>query len=194
VPPLPSFPGGLWLGATYRALLLSRVDVTGPQMRLSYDDCDRFDPRRCPPPVDIVVEPACRIGSFRGLTDNAYRFLRRHGAIAAFYGRNAGLRVLSGEAVTNIQLARGNRLRALEGILRSLRSLAAGEAARRLAPPRVPESLARRLESTARAYSRHRNIGRTARVLGIRRAQLVSRLRLRKALRSFGPYRISSCG
>jgi hypothetical protein len=53
--------------------------------------------------------------------------------------------------------------------------------------------LARRLESAARARRRHGTIERTARVLGIARFEVEGRLRLRRALRSFGPYRFSAC-
>jgi WD40 repeat protein len=197
----PALRGGLWLGARYRGLLLSRVERTGRRHYLSYRDCELFDPRACPQTVDIVSEAACRIGPFRGLTDiayrflpgNAHRFLRRRGAIVSFAGSEAGVRLLSGHAVTTINLARGNRLRDIHRVMRGLRPFDSPRPARRLAPPRVPHRLARMLESTAQAYGRHRTIERTARMLGIDRYDLRRRLRLRRMLLSFGPYRFSAC-
>jgi hypothetical protein len=161
-PAPPARRGGLWLGPTYRGLLLSRVDGAG----LLYHDCERFDPRACPQTVDISSEPACRTRSFRGLDENGYRFIRRRGALVAFYSPQAGVRILSGHAITTIWLGRANRLRDVLRVMRSLRSVSTSRPARRLAPPRVPRRLARQLDPPSR---------------------------LGKALRSFGRYRYSSC-
>jgi Tol biopolymer transport system component len=192
-PTPPRFRGGLWLGPRYRGLLLSRVSGGRRRPFLSYNDCERFDARACPATVDIGSEAACKIDAFRGLTGNAYRFTRRRGAIVAFYSRDAVVRILSGHALTTIDLSRGNRLRHIFRVMRSLRPLDASRPARRLAAPRVPRRLARRLESTARAHSRYRAVEQAARALGISRSELHRRLRLRQLLRSFGPYRFSSC-
>jgi hypothetical protein len=192
-PTPPRFRGGLWLGPRYRGLLLSRVSGGRRRPYVSYNDCERFDARACPATVDIGSEAACRIAAFRGLTGNSYRFLRRRGAIVAFYGSDAPVRILSGHAVTTIDLARGNRLRDIFRVMRSLRPLDASRPARRLAAPRVPRRLARRLETTARIRSRSRTVEQAARALGIRRFELERRLRLRQLLRSFGPYRFPSC-
>jgi Tol biopolymer transport system component len=192
-PMLPALRGGLWLGTRYRGLLLSRVERMGRATFVAYDDCELFDPRACPQPVHLSHEAACSAFAFRGLTSNAYRFLRRRGAIVSFYGREASARVLSGHGVTSIDLARGNRLPAIYRVLRGLRPFEATLPPRRLPPPRVPRALARRLESTTRTYRRYGTLERAARVLGISRFHLRGRLRLRRALRSFGPYRISSC-
>jgi dipeptidyl aminopeptidase/acylaminoacyl peptidase len=192
-PTLPSLRGGLWLGTRYRGLLLSGVERMGRHTLVAYDDCELFDPGACPQTVQLTREAACSTFAFRGLTNNAYRFLRRRGAIVSFYGSEASVRVLSGHAVTTIDLARGNRLPQIYRVLRSLRPFDALRPPRRLPAPRVPRALARRLESTAQTYRRYGIIERAARVLGIRRSHLRGRLRLRRALRSFGRYRFSSC-
>jgi hypothetical protein len=192
--PIPrALRGGLWLGSRYRGLLLSRVEQTRRNRYLSYNDCELFDRRACPQSVDITNEAACRTFAFRGLTSSAYRYLRTNGAIVAFYGSEAGVRVLSGHAVTTINLARGNRLPDVYRVIRSLRPFGASQAARRLPPPRVPRPFARRLDSTAHMFRRYRTIERTAAALGIARSHVQRRLRLRKALLSFGPYRFSTC-
>jgi WD40-like Beta Propeller Repeat len=176
-PPLPEFRGGLWLGPRYRGLLLSGVERTGRNAYLYYRDCELFDPRRCQETVDLAIEPACRPFAFRGITSNAYRFLRREGAIVAFAGREAGVRLMSGHAVTTIHLAEGSSLPAVYRLMQDLRPFDAARPGGRLAPPRVPRRVARRLDSAARGQGRH-----------VRRSR-----QLRRALRSFGPYRLSSC-
>jgi dipeptidyl aminopeptidase/acylaminoacyl peptidase len=99
-PAPPRVRGGLWLGPRYRGLLLSRVGGGSRRRYLSYDDCERFDARACPATIEIGREAACRINAFRGLTGNAYRFVRARGAIVAFHSRDAPVRILSGDAVT----------------------------------------------------------------------------------------------
>ena len=64
----------------------------------------------------------------------------------------------------------------------------------RLPPPRVPRILVQRLEATAKTYARERTITRTAHALGIARHRVSGRLRLREALRAFGPYRFGRLG
>jgi hypothetical protein len=53
--------------------------------------------------------------------------------------------------------------------------------------------VARRLELTALAVRRHSTVEQAARALGIARYGVRGRLRLRRALLAFGPYRYSSC-
>jgi hypothetical protein len=78
--------------------------------------------------------------------------------------------------------------------VRGLRPLRSARPVRRLAPPRVPRAVARRLELTARARERHGSVERTARALGIKRFEVEGRLRMRRVLRSLGPYRYAECG
>ncbi len=131
-PTLRRVRGGLWLGATYRGLLLSRA----ARDFLAYDDCALF--RGCPETITIGSEPACRQGTFRG--SNQFRYLRINGALVAYYSVDAVVRVLSGHAVTTIHLGDGNRLRAIRRVIRSLRPYGATSPGR-LAPPRIPRTL-----------------------------------------------------
>jgi dipeptidyl aminopeptidase/acylaminoacyl peptidase len=131
-PALRRVRGGLWLGATYRGLLLSRVE----RDFLAYDDCSLF--QGCREPITIGSEPACRPVAFRG--SNQFRYLRIRGALVAYYSPEAVVRVISGHAVTSIQLGSGNRLGAVRRVIRSLLPYRAARSAR-LAPPRIPRAL-----------------------------------------------------
>ena len=163
-PPPPPVRDRLWLGARHRGLLLSQVD----RRHLSYADCARFDPRRCAPTIELSTEPACRLLTFRGLTESPYRLVRRRGALVALSPETDAVRVFSGHAATTIFAARGGA----RGLLRRLRPLDAAQPPPRLEPPRIPRQLARRLEAPSAS---------------------VGARRLRRALRAFGPYRFSSC-
>ncbi len=61
------------------------------------------------------------------------------------------------------------------------------------AEPAALRSQARRVVETARARERHGGVEQTARVLGIDRFEVEGRLRMRRALRSLGPYRYAAC-
>ena len=131
-PALPRARGGLWLGATYRGLLLSSADRSS----LAYDDCALFT--GCRETITIGSEPACRRLTFRG--SNQFRYLRIRGALVAYYSPDAVVRVISGHAVTTIHLGAGNRLAAVRRVIRDLRPYRATAPAR-LAPPRIPRTL-----------------------------------------------------
>jgi hypothetical protein len=166
-PAPPPLRGRLWLGTGYRGLLLS--DVQGSL--LAYDDCERFDVRDCPQTVQLITKPACRETEFRFVT-RGYRLFRRRGALVAYYSPLAGVKVFSGHTVTTIWLGRANGLSAVNRVIDDLRPVGASRPPGRLPPPRIPRGLAKRLEEPA---------------LGRREA------RLRRALRAFGPYRVTSC-
>jgi WD40-like Beta Propeller Repeat len=165
-PAPPRFRGGLWLGAGYRGLLLSDVGRWPGHVQLTYDDCERFEPRDCPRRIVVTSESACRRSAFGGLISNRYRFARRRGAVVALPSRQAHLRVISGDAVTTIRLGRSA---VVSQVIRDLRPFTASGPVRRLSPSRVSRSFARRLESTTERRGR----------------------RLRELLR---PYRFSPCG
>ena len=95
--------------------------------------------------------------------------------------------------MTKIQLEGRNLLADVDRIVRALRPFGTTRPVRRLAPPRVPRAVARRLELTARARKRRGSAGETARALGIEPFDVEARLRLRRALRSLGPYRYAAC-
>jgi Tol biopolymer transport system component len=192
-PRLPRVRDGLWLGARFDGLLLSDIQRSGRDRYLAYDDCEHFDPRRCPQTVLLVIEPACKTFTFRGITENAYRLRRRRGALLAFAGGEADGILFSGHTVTSIQLGTRNRLADVHRVVRGLRPLDHRRPVRRLAPPRVPRGLARRLDRTARTLRRHGTVKQTARALRTSRLDIRGRLRLRRALLAHGPYRYSAC-
>jgi dipeptidyl aminopeptidase/acylaminoacyl peptidase len=135
-PPLPRSWRGLWLGPRYGDRLFSRVE-NGIAW---YDDCARFD--RCPTTILLWVDPACRPIRYRDL--RAFRLLRVRGALVTYFPGSSRAHVHSGRAVTTVQLGRG-RLAAVRRVIRDLRPRNASAAPRRLAPPRLPRALARRL-------------------------------------------------
>lgn len=130
---------------------------------------------------------------FLNVAGTNFRLLRRRGAILAYYGSEAGGFLFSGRAVTSIEIVGRNRLADFDRIVRGLRPLRSTRPVRRLAPPRVPRTVAQLLEQTARARARHGSVVQTARVLGINRFEVEERLRMRRALRSLGPYRYATC-
>jgi WD40-like Beta Propeller Repeat len=190
-PPLPEVEGGLWLGPRFRGRLLSDTPGGHRDPYLAYYDCERF--AGCPDAVLLHSEHVCETRSFRSVAGNNYRLLRLRGAILAYYGSQANGILFSGPAVTTIQIEGRNRLADVDGIVRGLRPLGSTRPVARLAPPRVPRAVARRLEQTARARERHGSVEQTARALGIDRFEVEGRLRMRRALRSLGPYRYASC-
>jgi Tol biopolymer transport system component len=190
-PPLPEVEGGLWLGPRFRGRLLSGTLDGAGDPYLAYEDCERF--AGCPDPVLIRSETVCKTRRFRNVAGAGYRLFRRRGAILAYYGNEANGVLFSGPAVTTIQIEGRNRLADVDGIVRGLRPLGSTRPVARLALPRVPRAVARRLEQTARARERHGSVKQTARALGINRFEVEGRLRMRRALRSLGPYRYAAC-
>ena len=191
--PLPRVRDGLWLGPRFDGLLLSNIQPSGREPYLAYDDCEHFDHARCPQTVLLLTEPACETFTFRGITENPYRLRRRRGALLAFAGGEENATLFSGHTVTSIQLGSRNRLADVDRIVRGLRPLGNPSPVRRLAPPRVPRRLARRLDRTAQTLRRHGTVKQTARALRISRLDVRGRLRLRKALLADGRYRYSAC-
>ena len=128
---------GHWLGPRHGDLLLSRVE----HGIVAYDDCVRFD--GCPDTINLYSEPACGPRSHRGLRQ--YRLLRMHGALVAFYSSTANALVMSGNAVTSVGINGDGGIAEIRRIVRRLRPFDRAEPPRRLAAPRLPRALARRL-------------------------------------------------
>jgi Tol biopolymer transport system component len=189
-PRLPEIQGGLWLGPSFGGRLLSNRGE-GNRGYLAYDDCERF--AGCPEPILLHSESVCDTRMFRNVATNTYRLFHRRRAILAYYSREANPIVFSGRGVTTIQIDGRNLLADVDRIVRGLRPLGTSRPVRWLARPRVPHAVARRLELTARSRTRHASAEETARALGIDRFEVEGRLRLRRALRSLGPYRYASC-
>ena len=185
--PPAAFPGALWFGPTHDGQLYTHTQREGAAHSLVYDDCARFAPP-CSGPTYVTSEPACRMVSVRGLADNPYRFLHVHGALVAYYDSTASARVLSGPAITSLQLDGPNGVRDARRAVAALRPIGATAPPPRLAAPEIPRGLARTLERTARV---HRRLGAgAARALHVRPFVVRDRLRLRAAL---GRYRVASC-
>ena len=163
----------------------------GRHRRLAYEDCERF--AGCLDPVLLHSEYVCETRMFRNVAGNPYRLLRRRGAILAYYGSEANGILFSGRAVTSIQIEGRNRLSDVDRIVRGLRPLRSTRPVRRLAPPRVPRAVVSRLEQTALAREHNGTVEQTARGLGTDRFEVEGRLRMRRALRSLGPYRYAAC-
>jgi TolB protein len=190
-PELPEIEGGLWLGPWFDGRLLTGPPRGGPRRDLAYDDCGRF--ARCPDALLLSSVHVCETRRFRNIAGSPWVLLRRRGAILAWYGSEANGVLFSGSAVTSIQIEGRNRLSDVERIVRGLRPFRSTRPVRRLAPPRVPRTVARLLEHTARTRERHGSAEQTARALGIERFEVEGRLRMRRALRSLGPYRVATC-
>ena len=133
-PKLPDGPG-LWLGPRYGDLLAAR-ERGGI---VFYDDCARF--AGCPRAAVVYSEPACSRISERGL--GQLRRLRVRGALVAYLGGSRA-RVYSGRVVASLELG-GGGLAAVRRAVRALRPYERAEAPRRLAKPRLPRAVAKRL-------------------------------------------------
>ena len=180
-------PAALWFGTTHDGLLYTRTEHDGATRIFDYDDCARFAPP-CAPPADVISEPACRLASVRGLADNAFRLLHVHGALVAYYDSQANAHVLSGSAITSLQIPGPNSVAGVRRAVAALRPLGAAAPPPRLASPEIPRAFARMLEHTARV---HRRLGAgAARALHLNPGTVRDRLRLRRALHG---YRIASC-
>ena len=190
-PKLPENRGRLWLGPTFGGRVLSGTLDEGRNPYLAYLDCGRF--AGCPDPVLLGSQHVCDSRTFRNVAGTTPRLLIRRGAMLAWYGSEANGFLFSGSLLTSIQIEGRNRLADVDRIVRGLRPLRSTRPVRRLAPPRVPRNVAHLLERTARAHERHGTVVRTARALGIRRFEVEGRLRMRRVLRSFGPYRCVTC-
>ena len=133
-PRLPSKPG-LWLGPRHGDLLLSRFEH-GIGF---YDDCARF--AGCGGAAHVFSEPACRWAPHPGLDE--LRTLRIRGALVTYRGGSRAS-VYSGRTATAVELP-GVGLPAIRRAVRRLRPYDAPDARQRLAAPRLPRPLARRL-------------------------------------------------
>ena len=174
---------GLWVGARFNNLLLTRQEKEAP-LALVYDDCERFTAAECPDTFFLTPQPACRMSAYNGLTQNAYRFALRRGALYTYAGEQAIVQVFSGRTKTIIQLERGSVLPAVKGIIDALRPIGTDEPVARLDRPRIPRALARQLDDTARRVARV-GTARAARALRITAFDARQRLRLRELLRPY---------
>ncbi|WP_028066049.1 TolB family protein [Solirubrobacter soli] len=182
------FAGGLWLGPRFQGLLISQA--YSPD-ELDYGDCYRFDARRCPAPVTLRAETTCDISrwsAWNEATNLGYTFSRIDGAVLAHVDRVDAAMLFSRAAVTWIDIGidrTETTLARVKHVVRALRPYGA-ERPRRLAAPRVPSTLARRLDRTARVVT---DVGesKAAKRLKLSHRTVKAHLRLRALLR---PYRL----
>ena len=64
--PRPKVPT-LWLGRNYRGLLLTDSQTSRRRTHLDYEDCDRFDPRACPPGAFLTSASVCQTDVFQAV-------------------------------------------------------------------------------------------------------------------------------
>jgi WD40-like Beta Propeller Repeat len=105
----------LWLGRSFRGLLLSGAERTRPGIFFRYDDCARYDPRECPEELHVSQASVCAPDSHLPfLTSNRERYSRRRGVRRRLRpaGRNRRLHVRArGPSELRRQAATGPRAR-----------------------------------------------------------------------------------
>jgi Tol biopolymer transport system component len=182
------FTGGLWLGPRFNGLLISRAHTPD---ELDYGDCYRFDAKRCPPPVYLRADRTCDLShwsAWNEVVNLGYTFTRIDGAVLAHHDRvDAGM-LFSGAAVTWIDIGidrTETTLARAKHVVHALRPYATKHP-RRLPAPRVPRTLARRLDRTARIVAQ---VGEpaAAKRLKLSHRTVRAHLRLQDLLR---PYRL----
>jgi Tol biopolymer transport system component len=169
----------LWLGLTYRGLLLSEVD--GAPLFFGYYDCAGYRPDDCPPGVQILVQSVCTGISVRFLGGQVDR--RRHALVQDF--RGDGLMALTGGAQVHIhsESIRGGPARAA---FRALHPFPGETAVDQLRPPVIPAQLARQIERVVRLHDRLESVAAVAERMDIRHETVRQRLANAKALDDFG--------
>ncbi len=137
---LKRYRGNLWLGASYRGLVLSEVDRDS----LSYYDCARFS--GCPARLSLSATAACSAAGWRGIEQ--FTLYTRRRALIAFYNSQAISRVYSGAVATGIELEENNSRARTNRVVDALKPI--GKTRGRLAPPRVPRSVVPQVRTTLR--------------------------------------------
>jgi hypothetical protein len=188
-----------WLGPSVPGLIPSYLDARRDAhggAHLVYDDCVRFDPRRCPPSVELDQSPVCegwRLVLALGRGRGAPR--RWRGAVVTGRLDSGMLAVLTGETVIAIRSGiEGSRaaVRSLRRAMRSLRPLGRETIPRRLPGPALPRGLVRRLRRAER-LAHALGVPDAARRLRAGQAKLRDRLRLLEALRGDGRLHTVRC-
>jgi Tol biopolymer transport system component len=166
----------LWLGRTYRGLLLSEVD-RGGGLFLGYYDCARYRPSECPRGIQLIISGVCAHSSSIGyLSGRADR--RRRALVQPF--RSFDLRALTGGL--DVQIHAPNALR----VFRALRPFPWEAAFERLRPPIIPAWLAREVQRAAQLRERLGSITAVSERMGLSRRTVRRRLATAKTLDSFG--------
>jgi hypothetical protein len=182
----------LWLGRSFRGLLLTGAERTRPGIFFRYDDCARYDPRECPEELHVSQASVCAPDSHLPfLTSNRERYSRRRGAFVVDFGPQGGIDAytcglevhLSSDDKRQQVLALGH----LRPFGRESRD------SRRLRPPALPRELALEVHRTVVAHRLLVSVPAVARLLGVSRERVRRHLDTAKVLREFGPFRTVRC-
>lgn len=185
--PARGFVGGrpLWLGTSYRGLLLSDVDGERHGLFFGYLDCDRYRARECPSGIQVLITSVCSPDahiSFLG--DNSETIRRRRGALVADFGGD-GLTVFTGGLEVHV-VSEDEWAPPARAAFRALRRFPQGSPGEALRPPAIPAAFARALRRVTRAQRELKSVDATARRLHIARSTVRRRLKTAAALRRFG--------
>ncbi len=184
--------GALWLGRSFRGLLLTDTyaGAESEEPDFSYEDCGRFDPRQCLPSAYLTSNSVCRREAFQALRfSTATRVRRFRGAVLATGGDFTDL--YTGGIDQGVQVQGGGRS-AEAAVLRGLYRFGRPRprAGSRLPAPRVSPARARALRAAVRARRRHGSARAAARALGLEPSTVRARLRIARAL---APLRTTAC-
>jgi hypothetical protein len=179
-----------WLGPRFGDLLLSEAEEESGNADFDYDDCARYEPSDCPPPVDLTNLPACA-SSFYFFGDGTD--LSRHQGALLFgpYGGEGeeALELITGPTTVFVS-ASGAQSGAVLDAMRQF-----GEDA----PPtgglpraELPVRYLRALERTSAAARKYGTRG-AARRLGISTRRVRERLAVHRHLRNLGPFGRLAC-
>jgi Tol biopolymer transport system component len=185
-------PPPLWLGRSFRGLLLTRTVRMRPGVEFQYDDCARYDPRECPAPLYVRQASVCGpLSHLPFLTSNRERYSLRRGAFIVDFGRQGGIDAYTGGL--EVHLSSGDK-RQQRLALRHLRPFGPhSRDAGRLAPPALPRDFARKVRRAVVAHRRLDSVPAVARLLGVEGKTVRRRLATAKVLRRFGPFRTVRC-
>lgn len=186
-------PSLLWLGQSFRGLLLTEVASVRQGIYLGYQDCAFFDPSACPAGLQLTQTSVCARDSYLpSLNTNFERYSRRRGAFVVDFGAEGGLDAYTGGLEVSLRSEDG-RARAARAALQGLRRFGSAARPSRLAPAVLPRQFVRELRRVAVAHRRLGSAPAVARQLGISRARVRRRLAIAKALRPYGPFRTLRC-
>jgi Tol biopolymer transport system component len=180
-------PRPLWLGLTYRGLLLSEVtDARQEPLYFGYYDCDRFRPRDCLPPMQVLVHSVCSQrprGPF--LSEYGQLAERRRRALVVDFGGDGGIEALTGGLMVHV-LSEAFRAAPARTAFRALRPFPSETNVPQLAPPVIRADLAREIRRVERLHRRLGSVAETADRLGLSRRAVRTRLGYAQAFRRFG--------
>ena len=166
----------LWLGRTWRGLLLSHVE-RGGGLFLAYSDCARYRPSDCPATVQLNVSSICarftQVHHLRGPAD------RRRQALVQPFNR-FDLRALTGGLDVQVIAARPLR------VFRALRPFPREAPVEDLRPATIPAWLARQVQRAVRLHERLGSITAVSKRMELSRRIVRERLATAKTLDDFG--------